>query len=895
MFFKKAYKPRLYVPCAPSHSEVSRYRTLDGRPTVEIVTEGVYESREWIEQSKMHGLEIHGDIHPTYQFLADAFRHSSGACPMERIRTAVLDLEVDDSNGFPHPEVANSPLTAISVGVGPNVYTWAYKDFVSTDSTHIFNRCKNEMDMLDQFIDWWSTDYPDILTGWNVQFFDVPYLINRTRNLFDPKTARKLSPWKKLTKRKAIVQHRQLDVEDVSGVAILDYLELYKKFSMGQQENYRLDTIANVELGERKLSYSEYSTLGRLYQDNFELYIKYNVQDVRLVQKLDAKKKYLSLVMDLAHTAKVNYVDCLKQVRLWDALVFNELQRDGIVIPPRKDRTKVEKYEGAYVKDVQTGSHDWVVSFDVNSLYPSLMRQWNISPDKLVPIEALKAKRDELRRVHPFLQNRDNIGFIATVDLSVPRPDLLKKTSASLTFNDAILLDKALTSIIDLLEDTTDSISVDTCLTRDEWVHEQMWGARMLGLVVSPNKQTFRIDTQGFLPRILSRLYDERVKAKNKQIECEKEAEKHAKGSPERKRLEDEAQKFSIIQNVRKVGLNSAYGACGAVAFRYFDVRMAEAVTLSGKVVIQKVERNVNNWLNQKLGTTGVDYIIGSDTDSIYVRLSELVKKLPDFDKLPQQRQVDVVDRIAKDRIQPIINKTFEDFVTSFGTLDPCLAMKRESIANKGIWTKKKHYILNVLDSEGVRLKEPKLKMVGIEAVKSTTPTVCRKKIKQALEIIMGKTQAELWALIKDFEKEFKTFKFEDIAFPKSANNLDKFQVITRDAMTGDDIRTWRSGTPIHIRATLVYNDYLQRQGLDKKGYRFLQSGDKVKFAYLLEPNFLHSNVVATPDGLPQEWAHLQIDYALQFEKTFLNPLKHIIEHAGWTMEEERTMDDLWA
>jgi DNA polymerase elongation subunit (family B) len=883
LIYKAGYKPRLYLPCQESHSEASRYRTLDGRPTIEIVTDGIWESRGWIEQTKMHGMEVHGDIQPAYQFLSRAFQNSSGVCPMDRIRIAVLDLEVNDGNGFPHPETVKEPITCITVGVGPIAHTWAYKDYTSTDPTHHFHRCKDEEDMLESFIDWWCRDYPDILTGWNVQFFDVEYLINRVRKLFGDKMARRLSPWKKLTKRDAIVQHRKIVVQDIAGVAILDYLELYKKFSMGQQENYRLDTIASVELGERKLSYAEYSTLGKLYTDNFDLYVKYNLQDVRLVQKLDARKKYLALVMDLAYTAKVNYVDCMKQVRLWDAMIYNELLKDGIVIPPRKDRTKSEKYEGAYVKDVQTGNHAWVVSFDVNSLYPSLMRQWNISPDKLMPIEALQAKLEDVKRARPDVETW------ALPDKA--QPELMHLPIASLSKAQACWLYTALVQTIDVMQ----AIDVDTCLKREDWLKDAMAAARFLGLVVSPNKQTFKIDSQGFLPRILSRLYDERVKAKNKQIEYEKQLEALPPTDPDIKRLKDEIDRYKIIQTVRKVGLNSAYGALGAAAFRYFDVRQAEAVTLSGKVVIQKVEHNVNNWLNTALGTTGVDYIIGSDTDSIYVRLEQLVAKVPKFDTLPMQKRVDIVNKIAVDKIQPIIDKTFANILTDFGSIDPCLVMKRESIANRGIWAKKKHYILNVYDSEGVRYEKPKLKMVGIEAVKSSTPMVCRKKIKDAIEIIMEKTQEELWALITAFETEFQTMKFEEVAFPRGANNFEKFRTVTTNAITGEEIVSWRSGTPIHIRAALVYNEYLQRQGLDKKGYRFLQSGDKVKFAYLTLPNFLHSNVVATPDGLPQEWNHLQIDFALQFEKTFLNPLRNIIMHAGWKMHEERSMADLWA
>ena len=926
MFYRAGYKPRLYVPCQPSNSEVSKFRTLDGRPTAEVVTDGIYESREWIEKTKMHGVEVHGDIHPTYQFLNRAFRHTSGACPMDRIRIAVLDLEVNDSNGFPHPEAAREPITALSVGIDNTVHTWAYKDYFSTDPYHVYHRCVDEHDMLIKFMDWWSADYPDILTGWNVQFFDTAYLINRLRNQFGAKMAKRLSPWKKITKRNAIVQHRPIVVEDICGIAILDYLELYKKFSMGQQENYRLDTIANVELGERKLSYDEYSTLGKLYHDNFDLYIKYNVQDVRLVQKLDVKKKYLALVMDLAHTAKVNYADCLKQTRLWDALIFNELMNDGIVIPPRKDRTKSEKYEGAYVKEVQTGNHAWVVSFDVNSLYPSLMRQWNISPDKLMPKEAVEAKLCELCKAMGVsvpslkvdLSNKTGFPSLPITWQELPaqtRPEWLSSDVTKLSTSDAALFKTALEQTLVAMQ----VISVDLCLTHEDEMNRWMQGARFLGLVISPNNQSFKLDAQGFLPRILTRLYDERVKAKDKQIAAEKRIEEIL-GEIKRRGLTLEAltdeelfrqlsvargekEQYDVIQSTRKVGLNSAYGALGAVAFRYFDVRQAEAVTLSGKVVIQKVERNVNDWLNKALKTANVDYIIGSDTDSIYVRLEQLMKFVPNFDALPISKKIDVVNKISIDKIQPIINQTFISIAENFGTIDPCLVMKRESIANRGIWTKKKHYILNVYDKEGVRYEKPKLKMVGIEAVKSSTPTVCRKKIKEAIEIIMGGAQSELWTLIHSFEQSFRKLPFEDVAFPKSSNNHEKFRQVMVDALTGEETAICKSplaangkrgGVPIQVRAAFVYNEYLRKQGLDRAGYRLLNSGDKVKFAYLQTPNFLHSNVVASPDGLPREWSQLKIDYDIQFEKTFLNPLKHIIEHAGWTMEEERTMDDLW-
>jgi DNA polymerase elongation subunit (family B) len=650
----------------------------------------------------------------------------------------------------------------------------------------------------------------DVVTGWNIQFFDIPYIYNRICRLFDEDVAKKLSPWRKIGERTTTIHNKQQTAFDLVGIAILDYLELYKKFTYTQQENYRLDTIASIELGEQKLDYSEYESLHQLYKHDYQKFIEYNIKDVELVDRLDEKMKFIDMVLALAYDAKVNLTDVFTQVRMWDTLIHNHLIANNIVVPQNVRTPKDEQYAGAYVKEPIPGKYDWVVSFDLNSLYPHLIMQYNVSPDTI-----MSGMRKQV-----------------TVD------DLL---------NSKINHDG------------------EYCMTA--------------------NGQYFRKDVQGFLPAMMQRMYDDRVLYKTKMIEAQKDLEK-TKDKAQRYEIEKQISKYKNIQMAKKIQLNSAYGALGNQYFRFFDIRQAEGITLSGQLSIRWIGVKLNQYMNKLLKTSEVDYVIASDTDSVYLHLGPLVDMVYGSKNTPKEKIVDFIDKACSEKIEPFIDRSFEELAEKMNAYAQKMFMKREVIADKGIWTAKKRYILNVWDSEGVRYENPKLKMSGIEAVKSSTPMACRKKIKEALNLVMEGTQEEFHEFVNKFREEFKTLPFEDVAFPRGISDMTKYM---------NSLELYNKGTPIHVRGAIVFNSLLQKKKLNKK-YQEIRDGDKIKFCYMKVPNPVQENVLSVLNMLPKELdLEKYIDYDTQFEKAYLEPLRVIVNTMKWTTEKKSTLESFFA
>ena len=334
---------------------------------------------------------------------------------------------------------------------------------------------------------------------------------------------------------------------------------------------------------------------------------------------------------------------------------------------------------------------------------------------------------------------------------------------------------------------------------------------------------------------------------------------------------------------VRKIQLNSLYGALGNQYFRHYRLDNAEAITLTGQVAIRWIERKINEFMNSTLGTDGQDYVIASDTDSIYLNLGPMVSRVGD---LPSQRVVDVLNKFCQTKIEPFIDQSYDELSDYLQCYEKTLVMKRECIAERGIWTAKKRYILNVWDNEGVRYVEPKLKMMGIEAVKSSTPAPCRQYIKECLNIIMTGTEKELIDYIERTRAEHAALPVENVAFPRSANNLGKF----RSAVT-----IYGKSTPIHVRGSLLFNHFLKERGLKNK-YNSIEDGEKIKFAYLKTPNPIGENVISFISEFPVEFGLTDfLDYDMMYDKGFIDPLKGILDTIGWKTEHVSTLEDFFS
>jgi DNA polymerase elongation subunit (family B) len=356
--------------------------------------------------------------------------------------------------------------------------------------------------------------------------------------------------------------------------------------------------------------------------------------------------------------------------------------------------------------------------------------------------------------------------------------------------------------------------------------------------------------------------------------------------------IEKRIAKYNNIQLAKKVGLNSAYGALGSQYFRFYDLRMALGVTTAGQLSIRWIEGKLNAYMNKLLKTESEDYVIASDTDSIYLRLGELVDNVygtgqkgsvsPNIDK---QRVISFMDRVCEDKIQPYIDASYQELAAYVHAYAQKMEMKREGLSDKGIWTAKKRYILNVYNNEGVQYKEPQMKVMGLEMIKSSTPSAIREKMKEAVKIMVNGTENDIHNFIAKFRDDFRKLPPEDISFPRGLNGLNKYS----DALT-----LYKLGTPIHVKGAILYNNFLKQNGLTKK-YQLIQEGEKIKFTYLKMPNPFKDTVISYPTRLPTELGLDNfIDYDLQFDKAFLEPIKVILDCMQWTTEKVSTLEDFF-
>lgn len=792
------YKPSLYI----STNKDTDYTNIKGEPVDAVVQESMGDARQFFQKyDGVENFEICGTNLYEYACVNERYDNSYD---LDQIVTVNFDIEVASSDGFPSPDEASQEVTAITASYKGVYYTFGCQDYEVKRKDNKYIKCHDEKHLLHRFMQFWQSVDPDIVTGWNIRFFDIPYLVNRMRKILGNKQTKNLSPNGVINERVQTVFNREQTEYELMGITTLDYLETYKKFTYSQQESYRLDHIAHVELGERKLDYSEVETLHQLYETDYEKFIDYNIKDVELVNQIEEKMKLIDMVLALAYDAKVNYKDTFTQVRMWDVLIHNYLLEKNIIVPEKKDTDKKTQFAGAYVKPPQVGMHNWVMSFDLASLYPHLIMQYNISPETFI-------------------------------------------------------------------EGAYQDVTVDKMIAGD---FEKGKGC------LTPNGYSYRKDKQGFLPEMMQRLYDDRVIYKKKMLESQTKLEEAKKLGVDTHNITKDISKYKNLQLAKKVQLNSAYGFLGNRYARFFDVRIAESITLSGQLSIRWIEKKLNEYLN-KLLKTDKDYVIAIDTDSVYLNVGDLV------DKVNPKNPVDFLDKAGKQQFEPYINKCYEELAEQVNAFDQKMFMDREVIADKGIWTAKKRYVLNVHDNEGVRYTKPKLKVMGLETVKSSTPAICREALKKALTIILTTDEQTVQNYIADFKEEFKTKPFEDIAFPRSISDLNKYTV------QGEGLIIPK-GTPIHVRGALVFNHLLKEHKLTKK-FENIKDGEKIKFCYMMIPNLTRQNVVSIAHSLPSELGlEKYIDYDLQFNKSFVEPLKAILTAVGWEVEKTNTLMDFF-
>lgn len=805
------YKPTMFV----STTKPTEWKSLDGTPVAPVAMDSMRDAKEWIQINKeLAGRKIFGNDKHVPCFINEEF---PGKIDFDRnvINVTTIDIEVASDDGFPEPDAAAQPVISITTKNNiDNIYhVWGMEEYdvensYMKDYEVVYKRFDTEAALLSNFIEFWHSNAycPDVVTGWNVRFFDIPYLVNRTYKILGGDVVKKYSPWGMVDRREVTVMGRSQTAFELSGIAVVDYLELFKKFgySYGPQESYRLDHIAHVVLGEKKLSYEEHGTLHSLYLNDFQKFIDYNIKDVELVERMEDKMGLITLCMTIAYKGGVNYSDTFGTTAIWESIIYRHLFEQKTIIPMYEEKFK-SPYPGGYVKDPHVGLHDYVVSFDLNSLYPSLIMQYNMSPETIAE------------------------GEIADID-------------------------------------------IEKILTGQMRIQNP-------GKAIGGNGQMFNVDNKGALPTLIDEMYSERVLVKREMIQAQKDKELIDKS--DKQRIYDVERKIAIAENQQmaiKILLNSLYGALGNRYFRFFDQRIAEAITLSGQLTIRWAERAINLYLNSILKTKK-DYVVAIDTDSLYVNLGPLVEAVN------PKNPIDFLDTVASEKLEPVLSAAYDDLFKMMGGIEDRMVMKREAIADRGIWTAKKRYILNVHDNEGVRYAEPKLKIMGIEAIKSSTPAPCREALKELFKVIISGSESNTQNAIQTFREYFKTLPPHDIAFPRGVSRV-------RDYSNKQTI--YKKGTPIHVRGSLLFNKLVKEHGLSRK-YPEITNGDKVKFIYMKKPNPIQENVIAFSQYLPEEFKlEKYIDFDTQFEKTFLDPIEPILNAVGWSAEERATLEDFF-
>ena len=809
---KVPFTPTMYNPLP--YAANTGWKTLDGRSAQEVTYDSMSEAQQAIRQSNdIANKDLHGMNNFITQFITS---HYPDEIQFRRniVNVTSIDIEVQSDEGFPHPDEAKCEVISIAMknNIDDKYYVWGLGDYDTEKSIMqhnevIYRKCVDEKHLLMCFVERWATAYPDIVTGWNVKFFDMPYLVNRITYICGNKVARRLSPWNYNHARTTKIMNRDHNWHDIYGVAILDYLDLFKKFgySYGQQESYRLDHIAHTVLGERKLSYDEHSNLYTLYKEDHQKFIDYNIRDVELIERLEDKMGLITLTMVIAYKAGVNYIDCMGTVAVWDSILYRDLTSRHICVPPNSDSVKGD-YPGGYVKAPQVGLHKWVCSFDLNSLYPNIICQYNMSPETI-------------------------LGKVpgVTIDKVLDGQVVNDKENEALAAN----------------------------------------GLRLCTIGL------------GTIPRIIEELYLERVVVKKSMLKSQQEMEHIDKANKQEiYRIEKDIVIAENKQMAIKILMNSLYGAMGNQYFRYFNQDVAEAITTSGQTTIRWAEREINQYMNGVMKTDDVDYIIAIDTDSVYVNMEPLVNAVNPKDA------VKFLDKVCQEKLEKVIEIGYNRLYDTLGGISKKMVMKREAIADRGIWTAKKRYILNVHNNEGVQYTQPKLKIMGLEAIKSSTPAACREALKNIFKVIISGSESKTQDAIATFKDHFKTLPAHDVSFPRGVSEIDKW--------LGEGNDLYKKGTPIHVRGAIVYNQALSDRDLGNVHTK-VHSGEKVKFTYLKMPNPLKENVISFPDYLPKEFDTDQyVDYETQFQKTFVQPIEPILTAIGWTVEKEITLEDFF-
>lgn len=805
-----SFKPSLFIQS--NKEDKTKFRTLNGLPVKQMKFDTLYDCRQFLDQYRdLPDTPIYGNTDFITQYLMETYA-SEIEYDLSRITVAYIDLECETEGGFPDLDSPNEKINLVTIRIRGVDYVLTCKQVDLPDCKVIL--CASEKELIQNIFEILKKEDVDILTGWNIKLFDIPYIIGRAKLFFEESEIQSWMPFNILKMRETDIGGKNYKIYEFPGYTILDYMDLYKKFSGTSQESYALNFIAKVELDAQKMDYSEYGSIREFYTQNFQKFAEYNVQDVALVEQLDNKLKLIDLAVSIAYEAKITYDTVFFATRIWETICCDYLMQKGTIPPLKQKYAKDDQFVGAYVKEVNPGLYKNVVSFDATSLYPSIIMQWNISPETCT-------KKDFSLSADDFLRSK--------------RKEIPKITE--------------------------EAKSLDSCL--------------------ACNGSMFTAKFKGFIPILIERTFNQRKEAKNKMIELEKEYEQSKDTS-----LLPRIAALKIRQSVKKILANSLYGCLGNPAFVYSSPELATAVTVTGQVIIRKAENAMNDYI-QSLTKDSKDYVIAVDTDSVYLNLDAIVQKISSKTKILDTTEF--INSVCETKIQPEFKKEMELLATALNCTDNKIFFKREAIASAGMFIAKKRYALLVQDLEGVRYVEPKLKIMGLETARSSTPAIVRKKLKECVKIILTKTPEELRVYVNEFYDEFMKLPIEDIASPRGVKGLKKYY-------SGTDI--YQSGTPIATKAALLYNAYCKKIGIDKE-VQPIKENDKMKFVFVKIPNpYGQGGKDAVIGFINKPPAKFQLDKYIdrkkQFDKTFQEPLDNVLNAIGWKLNQAISLESFF-
>lgn len=821
---KIQYSPSIFIPT----NEKSPYKTLYGDNLKEVKPGSIKKTRDYIKQyESVDNFKIYGITKYETAFISDLFPDDV-EWDISKIRACVFDIEVNsdpDNGGFSTPENPFQPIISIAFKfIGENTYYLLGYDDFNPPKNVTYIKCKDEYTLLKKFIEILSIDYPDVFLGWNITGFDIPYLLNRCYKILGQPETNKISPWRIV--RSTVTREfnprfnkvEEKETFNITGISVLDYLTLYKKY---HPEGSKRESYALGFIGELEAGVTkvEYEgSLHKLYTEDKDKFYRYNLQDVLVVEKIDEACNLFELALTLAYGAKVNFDDIFHQTRMGDSLSYSTLKKKGIQIPHTNDNTFAE-YSGGYVKAPIVGYHRWPCSVDATSLYPSIMMGFNISPETLVKPEDYTPKMREI-------------------------------------ISNNVSVDNILARKIDLSGLDTENV----CLT--------------------PNGQFFRTDVKGFVFEIIDTLFNNRKVYKNQMLAYQEEQEGCA-SEARKKELKKLVSKYNSMQTAMKLVANSLYGSLGNKYFRFYDVRLAEAITTCGQLANQWTAKYVNEYFNSLL-KEDKDFVIYMDTDSLFLSLANLVDRFVPVE-YDNRKKAEIVLKMINQKIQPKIDVICDALSKELNMYKPTISYKLEKICSAGVFPEKKRYILLVYINEGVIYTEPKVKITGY--MSSEIPASSRAKLKECYLEILNSNNDKLINLVEEFKKEFYQYPPEKIARSIGLNGLNSYY---------DKDTVYKKGSPFQVKGALVYNKLLDDKKLNNE-LTYLKDGDKIKCVYLKIPNPIRTEVISFENKLPKELGlHEYIDYDLMFEKMFLSKLKLIVDKIGVAIEHKNSIEDFF-